>query len=84
VSDQETKRARFRAEHPELAELVDMLRGLGCSPAVINITTHDGELIAGRPLKPLPPNLFEIDQETRASLTQYDRYIAGSDGKRNR
>jgi hypothetical protein len=73
VADDE-KRAQFRAQYPELAELVDTLRRMGCSPAMINISDHDGNLIAGRELKPTPPHLFEIDSTTVDSLRELDRY----------
>ncbi|HEY1035569.1 MAG TPA: hypothetical protein VGE09_11370 [Pseudoxanthomonas sp.] len=67
-----TTRHDNRARFPELAGLVDSLRGAGFEPRVTSIRDHNGSLVAGKPDEP-DPRTFEIDASTPARLAEQYR-----------
>lgn len=52
MTDKPTTRESMRAQFPEIAELVDTLRGAGFEPRVMCILDHDGNTLVGTPPSP--------------------------------
>lgn len=66
MSDKPTRES-MRAQFPEIAELVDSLRGAGFDPRVLCILDHDGNALVGK--QPPPEIVAPLVEAARTPRT---------------